>query len=135
MDNARERLFAQSTSGGPYAIAKWFGQGQEEGIYPGWVHDGGFRYAKRSSANGPEPCWNGRKEDPESQDVGVAVSCVFQVRPPSLRYAFLAHSDVGFVRMRRRNSALRAAILHCFARLSPYHPPLPLRTHPLCKCT
>jgi hypothetical protein len=135
MDNAREHLFAQSTSGGPYTIGKWSGQGQEEGIYPGRVHDGGFRDAKRSSANGPEPCWNGREEDPESQDVGIAVSCVFQVRLPSLRCTFLAHSDAGYVRMRRRSSALRAAMLHCFARLSPYHRPLPLRTHPPCKCT
>jgi len=51
-----------------------------------------------------------------------------------LRDTFLAHFDVGSVRMPRRSSALRAAILHCFAHLSPYHPPLPLPTHPLCKC-
>ncbi len=50
------------------------------------MHDSGFRDAKRPTANGPEPCWYGRKEDPESQDVGVAVSCVFQVRPPSPRH-------------------------------------------------
>jgi hypothetical protein len=52
---------------------------------------------------------------------------------------FLAHhcitTHLGSVRMPRKSSALRAAILHCSALLSLYHPPPPLRTRPPCKCT
>ena len=48
---------------------------------------------------------------------------------------FLAHPQAGFVRTRRKSSALHAAILHCFARLLLYHPPPPLQMHLLCKCT
>jgi RNA-binding protein NOB1 len=48
---------------------------------------------------------------------------------------FLTHPHAGSVRMRLKNSALRAAILHCFARLLLYHPPRPLQMRPLCKCT
>ncbi len=80
MDNAREYLPAQRPRAGPYAIRKWFFR-QEQGHYPRRMHDGGLRDAKCFVTNGPEPCWHGRKEDPESKDVGIAVSCMLQVRP------------------------------------------------------
>ena len=49
---------------------------------------------------------------------------------------FLAHSYIaGSVRMRRKSSALRVAIPHFFAHLSPYHPLQPLQMHLLCKYT
>jgi hypothetical protein len=47
---------------------------------------------------------------------------------------FLADPYAGSVRMHQKSSALRVAILRCFARLLPYRPPPPLRTHLLCKC-
>lgn len=47
----------------------------------------------------------------------------------------LAHPQAGSVRMRLKNSALRAAIPHCFARLLLYHPPPPLQMRLPCKCT
>lgn len=48
---------------------------------------------------------------------------------------FPAHFRSESVRTRRRNFALRVATLPYFVHLSPYHPPLPLRTPQLCKCT
>jgi hypothetical protein len=48
---------------------------------------------------------------------------------------FLAHPHAGSVRMRRKSSALRVAILRCFARLLLYRPPPPLQMHLRCKCT
>ena len=48
---------------------------------------------------------------------------------------FFAHHQIESVRMRQKNSALRAAILHCFAHLLLYHPPPPLQMRLPCKCT
>jgi hypothetical protein len=100
------------------------------------MHNGRLRDAKRFVTNGPEPCWHGRKEDPKSKDVGVAVSCLLQVRS-SYPWKISCSSEyiAGSVRMRRKSSALRVAIPHFFARLSLYHPPPPLQMHLLCKYT
>ena len=100
------------------------------------MHNGGLRDAKCFVTNGPESCWHGRKEDPKSKDVGVAVSCMLQVRSSYPWKIYRSSKYIaGSVRMRRKSSALRVAIPHFFARLSLYHPPPRLQMHLLCKYT
>ncbi len=134
MDHTLQRLSPQISR--PRVYTRRLSCSQEEitsQTNQGRVHDGRFCDAECVVADGTESRRGGGEEDRESEDVGVEVSCMFQVRritlaPFNSNYTNAYHSNLsyaaGCVKTPHANSAQVAARPPSSAPPSP-SPPLP----------